>query len=273
MSGSHEDYADDQLIINYKDVCIYGRDYQLLLSPTAWINDTILHYQFVRLQEQYSPSHSIVLLDPVVLSCLMHQCDDIDEFIDFSKGCHIALERTLRILLPVNDSMVATSSNWYIPSSTAGMGTHWSLLVLDITDNCATNLIGYHFDSIPLSGNYTAAQHVASKMESLFRILKLPYNRDFVAFDPTRPIVEPKIKECLVPKQQNGYDCGIHVLIHTEIILRLPPNVAIESFNVEHSIHEFITENGSDSTRHQYSAVVRRRIAKDISDQAAATDG
>ena len=48
-----QQWDPNELIMNYKDICcIYGRDLNLLLlRKEEWLNDTILHYWFIRLQE------------------------------------------------------------------------------------------------------------------------------------------------------------------------------------------------------------------------------
>jgi Ulp1 family protease len=216
------DFKDDQLIINYHDVCIYGRDFRLLKTHGAWLNDTILHYQLVRLQENYSPDKTILLMDPVVLSFFMHQCEDLDDFTEFWNGCNNGFTETHRLVLPIVDTM-SESKNWY-----ARTGTHWSLLILDIH---ASTLRGYHFDSVAQSGNYSCAQQVANKMQLLFHS---------ISPQPTSktkcPVVaiDVAIQECKVPKQENGFDCGIHVLIAAEMIVRQPYNFAIEPNMVRH---------------------------------------
>jgi sentrin-specific protease 8 len=265
-------YDDDQLIINYNDVCVYGRDYKLLKTDDSWLNDTIMQYQLVRLQEVYAPHKHTLFLDPAVISFFMHQCEDLDEFIDFWNGCNNGFENSHRIVLPINDTMSSSNKNWCCDT-----GTHWSLLVLDIPNDTATsNLAGYHFDSITQSGNYSSAQDVARKMQSLFD-MKNPQRNTSLETTNTQShslnaTMMEVIQECVVPKQCNGYDCGVHALINAETIARQPYNFIIES-NMESHIQAFIatittrdrTENKTKLiAQHYVGSIIRQRIANDI---------
>lgn len=129
-----EEYGLDELVVNCRDACIYGRDLLLLEEPTktAWLNDACLHFALQRLMQQVeeeaehrtsSTPRDVLCLDPSVLSFLMHQCDDKDDLLDFGQGYnHFA--GVHRVYLPINDNL--TNRNWHIP----GGGTHWSLLLV-----------------------------------------------------------------------------------------------------------------------------------------------
>jgi Ulp1 family protease len=248
------DFLDDQLIINYNDVCIYGRDFRLLRTTGAWLNDTILHYQLVRLQEQYSPNQTILFLDPIVVSFFMHQCEDLDELTEFWNGCNNGFSGTHRIVFPIVDTM-SDHQNWY-----ARTGTHWSLLVLDVHDS---SLHGYHFDSISQSGNFSCAQQVANKLQALFRV-KTTHSKPEATSSTA-----VAIHECRVPTQNNGYDCGIHVLIAAEMIALQPHHFKIES-SMEHHFSKAISMwmgKQSDTSMERCCDFMRQQIASDILEQ------
>jgi Ulp1 family protease len=251
MQGKRGDYDDDQLIINYNDVCIYGRDFYLLTNHGAWLNDTILHYQLVRLQEQYASDKKILLLDPIVISFFMHQCKDADDLADFWNGCNNGFSGTHRLILPIVDTM-SDHQNWYTRT-----GTHWSLLVLDIHHS---TLYGYHFDSISQSGNFSCAHQVANKLQALFHVNTLHSNTE------TNSHMVVTLLECAVPKQKNGYDCGVHVLIAAEMIAQQPYHFHIEP-NMEHHFYNATSLwMGEDdcASMDRCCDIMRQRIASDI---------
>ena len=39
-------------LLNYHDAVIYPSDLEILDSPTAWLNDAIIHFQLTRLQHR-----------------------------------------------------------------------------------------------------------------------------------------------------------------------------------------------------------------------------
>jgi len=173
----------DTLLVDYKDACIYGRDLHLLKSPTAWLNDSCIHYALVRLQQEHE---AVVLVDPVAVTCLVQQCQDEEDLEDFAQGYQHAKGK--RVFLPVNDALTG--------SMTVGGGSHWSLLVVD------DDGLYYHFDSA--SGNARAARIVARQWSRLF-------GRD-----------APKVEEMTTPKQANGYDCGLHVIAAATALFHVP---------------------------------------------------
>lgn len=66
-----EQHKQEQMLVNYCDAVIYPSDLALLDSPTAWLNDAIIHFQLTRLEQfhqDYTGGHSENLfLDPYVL--------------------------------------------------------------------------------------------------------------------------------------------------------------------------------------------------------------
>lgn len=198
----------DDLVVNYHDACLYGRDISLLYS-NGWLNADCIHYQFKRLQQEFSPDLKHLLLDPSAVSFLMHQCNDDDEMSEFASG-YIFFRTSERLFIPVNDNMMP-SSQWNV----TGLGTHWSLLVLllskkqaKVSNQSCWEISPYHYDSIPGSSNGQAASAVSIKFCKLFQ----DCIKGTVALN--------SIHHCTCPYQVNGYDCGMHVLATTEVLLR-----------------------------------------------------
>jgi sentrin-specific protease 8 len=198
MSAIHQ-FGDNELVINYNDAVIYGKDLGLYENRTAWLNDACIHYRLTRLQQKYDPtSKSELFFDPAVVSFLMHQVEDEDEMRDFSRGYN-HFESTKRIFVPVNDNM--GSSHWQTP----GLGSHWSLLVLNVSSEPPISL---HFDSVTGS-NQKTAQAVATKLYQALDTARQSARRD---------LENNVVQECITPQQKNGFDCGVHVLANAEAL-------------------------------------------------------
>ena len=311
-SRKAKQWDHEEWIMNYNDICgIYGRDLNLLLQREnhgSWLNDTIIHYWLIRLQETYqqqpmnpntasscsssssssniidgltrnnnnndendeshsqqpppqqrqlSSSSSFIIFDPIVVSYLIHQLDIIntdedDEDVDddechnfWNTHFHNRFPTTttstsvsqqlllLRVLLPINDTMIpGTFARSYPP-----LGTHWSLLVIDIEPKSNNNstatgtntasissehwiLQGYHMDSMASSsslsshhhssGNIHCAQAVADQLQRLIQKMLAPVTHDSVGnsinSDPnTRTTTTTDIPQ----QQQQQPDCRV----------------------------------------------------------------
>jgi Ulp1 family protease len=239
---------DDELMVNYNDVCIYGRDYKLLLSLSAWLNDTCIQYQLVRLQEEYRAQRpqlhplDAVLLDPTVVSYFMHQCETDEELLtDFLPGYQM-FAHTRRIFVPINDCLTSQLSQ------SVGKGTHWSLLVVHIDNHHAESpksaapsvcpppspleqLRGFHYDSVPQSRNGAVAAIVAEKLMYTLQLLYRQQHSSTTSVggedtksqtnhrDSTPSLSTIRVVECNAPLQRNGFDCGLHVLAAAQVLL------------------------------------------------------
>ena len=260
-SSSSKTFADDELVINYHDACIYGRDLKLLKSRTAWLNDACLHYYFSCLQQQLETKNYWLLWDPAVVSFLMHQCqDDDDDLLDLSRG-YDNFRGVQRILVPINDNYVA--SNWQVP----GKGTHWSLMLVQVKCvdyDCESNrsLCFFHFDSVPGS-NQRAAQQVARKLTQLWSLVQ----QQQTIRDNNNNVV---VQECRVPTQANGYDCGIHVLATAEALLLVEEHDdgSFRQSDMEQAVQQRMTNDPMCCC-----VKLRQRIARDIIDKQATERG
>jgi sentrin-specific protease 8 len=183
-------YEDTDLILNYHDAVIYGSDLKLVQSRTDWLNDACIHFFFNLLQHAENTRQS-VFMDPSVLSYFMHQCTDEEDIEDFVSNTRFPA--TGKVFIPVNDNM-ALSSGWQLPKS----GNHWSLLMVMISPRIVQFC---HFDSVRSSGNYRAAQDIVDKLGRY--VFRQSTNADLV--------------QASTPQQDNGYDCGIHVLAAAQV--------------------------------------------------------
>ena len=244
--SSSSNYKPDELIVNYHDACIYGRDLALVESSRAWLNDAVIHFYLSVLQHSQQPppsqqqapslpstnnnnnnnqdaaSDHTIFLDPSVISFLMHQCHDDEDLMEFAAGAcgNFDAARHLRLVIPMNDHFGASANAWAIP----GAGMHWSLLIMSyITkEDNATVSHAWHLDSH--GGNASAAKAVARKIHharSLVRNDSSSTNQQSAMSTKIKP---PSVHECQVPQQQNGHDCGIHVLAAAEALWPLPPS-------------------------------------------------
>ena len=233
----------DDLVVNYHDACMYGRDL-LVLRTNDWLNGDCIHYWLKRLQQDCCSSscdkcRTTLLFDPSAISFFMHQCEDEDEMADFASG-YEQFQFTDRLLIPISDDM-KPSAHWNIP----GQGTHWSLLVLAWEKEAGRQTYcpkGYHYDSIPESGNMDAAYAVATKFYQLLQLMGV-----------IRPSIA-SLNECPVPRQKNTVDCGIHVLITAETLLQ----GTCDETQIRGRLTQLFQENPD------YCCDYRNRIAEDV---------
>ena len=175
-----------------------------------------------------STHRSLLFMDPSVVSFWMHQCIDQDEIHDFVKNTQFPGkegERDGVLFIPVNDNMstYSTSNNtiWQVSDS----GSHWSLLVLEVfcteerkkdNQNFLTSTLRFwHFDSIRNSGNIQAAKDIAAKI--CLHVYPKASIISALASDLSK-VTEGILHQAETPQQQNGYDCGVHVLGAAKIL-------------------------------------------------------
>ena len=184
---------ENHLILNFHDAILYESDLELLESPIAWLNDSIILFGLKSLEQRHTTA-SIQFMDPAVISFLMHQCTEDEYLLDFMEG-NATLLKAERILCPISDGHIP-SEQWQ-----RRHGTHWSLLIIE--QSGGNNTSYYHWDSVRGS-NAHAAQAVADKFAVII------HNN-----------VTPIVIECASPQQDNGYDCGLHVLAAAEFLAPL----------------------------------------------------
>ncbi|KAG1709694.1 hypothetical protein DVH05_020347 [Phytophthora capsici] len=175
-----------QQVLNYHDVQLYDSDVELFAGP-HWLNDNAINF-YLQYLTQTRASSDVLLMDPAVVSCLLHQCEDEDEYQDLARGLSL-MDKKLCII-PVTDN-----------ESLGGDSSHWSLLLYQDKQF-------RHFDSS--SGhNRHAAQGIAESFELLLQAI----GRHDGASGQVEEVQD-------APQQQNGYDCGMYVLVLAEYLCR-----------------------------------------------------
>jgi sentrin-specific protease 8 len=130
-------------------------------------------------------------MDPAVVSCMMLQCDDKEDFQDLANG--LQLEQKQIIFIPVNDN-----------DHFGGGSSHWSLLIYHRDGNNYGN-----YDS-SFGHNLNAAQNIARVFSRLLNINSETTADSSYAFESVQD----------APQQHNGYDCGMYVLQIAEYFCR-----------------------------------------------------
>ena len=282
----------NKLILNYLgDAVIYSSDLALLDCPTAWLNSDLIHFHFLRLQNEphlvvgsdsksskddategggQQPTIDCLFLDPTVISFIMYQLDESDEdevsnltsawkLNDDAKQQH----EIKRIFLPINDEHKSSHMS-YTPGQHAG-GSHWSLLVIDIIASTSKNetkpqILYYSFDS-HRGYNISAANAVANKMNSIFR-------QHYSSLQTDQMTKEANVIECQALQQNNGYDCGLYTLFFAEALLRYA-NVTcsggcsglLDDSAIETAFTSYMNDLGGQI---HFASNIRKRIADDI---------
>ena len=80
-------------------------------------------------------------------------------------------------------------------------------------------LHGYHMDSLSHSGNIHCAQAIADQFQRLIYTVMINISNSTTTTTQIPPS-SVNIQTINVPQQQNGYDCGIHVLLNAETVLQ-----------------------------------------------------
>lgn len=193
------------VIDSFRDADLTRADL-MLFSGGCWLNSSCINYAYRRIEEELenelrqssedaemnakrlSTLQSILMMDPSVVSFLVLQCTEDDEFEEFYNG--IEVYNRSWILLPVNNNESFESNE---------SASHWSLLACHVSSGTLL-----HFDSSRLANN-EAAKRVA---KNLYRLLK-------------RKDAPKVINVASAPQQTNGYDCGIYVILASKRIAQL----------------------------------------------------
>ena len=173
-------------VLAYHDVLLYESDVALLTRRDAWLNDTVLHF-YLQYLTHTCASSDVLLMDPSVVSCLVHQCDDEDEYVELAQGVGDLATRRLCVL-PVADNATLDCGS-----------SHWSVLLY--SDGRFR-----HVDS-RAGHNRSAAHRVAVAFE---RLLEAVGRTD----GHGASVCVEEVADA--PQQPNGYDCGMYVLLVAE---------------------------------------------------------
>ncbi|KAI9910537.1 hypothetical protein PsorP6_010282 [Peronosclerospora sorghi] len=97
-------------VLNYHDVQLYESDFALFRNR-QWFNDNAINFYF-QYPTQTHTSKSVLLMDPAVVSCLLHQCEDEDEYRELAKGLDLAYRHLYIIPVTDNETLDGNSSHW-----------------------------------------------------------------------------------------------------------------------------------------------------------------
>lgn len=182
--GVSSEGMGDSWYVNFRGCIVYESD-ATLLEDRNWLNDSLLLFAMLRLEERHA-NPSLAFMDPCVVSYLNCQCASDAERVQF--GADNNLGSKSHLLVPITNSTSFDRSS-----------THWSLLVIETASRvCA------HFDSCQQS-NYEAA---LATTRNLLVALCLPHNSDL------------QLIKAKSPHQQNSYDCGVYTILFADVLAR-----------------------------------------------------
>lgn len=182
--------SEGEIILSYHDTLLRSSDVELLHGP-RWLNDNIISFWFEYLEhELYKDAASICFISPQIAQFIKsaYSCNNVEDVTAMLESFDLGPKNL--VLVPINDCDVNVNE--------AG-GSHWSLLIYR-----ADKRIFEHYDSHKASINSYHAHNVASVIYPLLKLENSEFN-----------IVE---MECT--QQDNGYDCGVHVICNAEALCR-----------------------------------------------------
>lgn len=173
----------------FKSITLYYNDIQDHLLGKTWLNDNIITFYYLFLEESFKNKNFIFLNPSISFLSLMCEYDDILEQVkDFE------LEKKDLIFIPINDCQDISQ----------GGGSHWSLLVYDRRKK------KYLYLDSAGKYNYQTSIKILQKLSKII--------------DPDAQEVD--FEQIDVPSQNNSYDCGIFTLCYTENVAENEGNVS-----------------------------------------------
>lgn len=174
-----------RVVLHYHDTLLRQSDFDLLDGP-CWLNDKLIALWFDYLENERYSEHKdkIAFIAPEVV-----------QFLKFGSPEDAKVMFTER-RLPDKRLVVMALNN--CSSLDSPGGTHWSLLIY-------TPEKGFqHYDSSTGNGNISHGKKTARVLTLLLR--------DNV------PLKEPRVVEVPCIQQENGYDCGLHVICNADAV-------------------------------------------------------
>lgn len=237
-------------VLNYHDVLLYASDVALF-AHSQWLNDNAINFYFQFLYQSLcvardpsqqqshdaSSNSDVLFVDPAVVSCMMLQCDDDDEYQELGSG--LELQQKQLCFIPVNDN-----------EHFGGESSHWSLLVY----RRATHSFE-HFDS-SAGHNTRAAKRIMTTFE---KMLWLCSGSSGGAGNRAVTDAATFVNVHDAPQQRNGYDCGMYVLVVAEYLCRQHMISSLSGDQpLSSSLQEFVTPKRVTKTRLEMPALIRR---------------
>ncbi|CAM9750224.1 unnamed protein product [Ectocarpus fasciculatus] len=196
-------------VLNYHDAVVYDTDVALF-GDGEWLNDNCINWFFRVLEHEVFPGRTdLLFMDPAVVSCMMNQCDDLEEYEDLGRGLELATRSM--VFVPVNNAAGPFSR-----------GSHWSLLVFERGDaggdKRRSGMRFRHFDSSEGS-NRTPAELTAAKFVQML---------DEKTVGDDKPSRVEHVRDA--PQQRNAFDCGMYTILLAErLALKAPAATAAVS--------------------------------------------
>lgn len=173
----------NDVVLSYFNCLLRKSDVELLKGP-YWLNDVLIGFYFEYLDQKCNKSDKkeILFVCPE-LTQILKMTDPLQYSIFLDP---LGASEANFIFFPLNDCNRTDKAG----------GSHWSLLLYCRGEKCC-----YHFDSSNGSNSRIASDFAKT-------LIRYTVGKS-----------EKKLVEINCPQQNNGYDCGIHVLCMTDIIL------------------------------------------------------
>lgn len=183
--------SEGKVVLSYHDVLLRESDIALL-HPGRWLNDLVISFWFEYLHREVFRDYKdqICFVAPEMVQLVRAVASNNISAEEFSVMLSPTEWMSKRVVFfPINDSSI---------DATAVGGNHWSLLVWTVDAS------GFeHYDSIENSSNRIHALEVVNTLSQLI---------------PTLQEKKNKITRGVCQRQENSFDCGIHVLANCDAI-------------------------------------------------------
>ncbi|KAJ1953497.1 hypothetical protein EC988_002959 [Linderina pennispora] len=178
----------ERAILSYHDTVLFKGD-PTTLHEGQWLNDNILSFYFEYLMHDIlKGDDSVLFLKPTISYYLTHQAvsPNLLAVVPSNMDCKEV------IFIPVNGQQPADLSR---PFTRRGIA-HWSLLIY-----IRSTRTYHYFDSLAAT-NYSAASQTQRRI-------------DYLLGNELTKIV---MHSC--PQQENGFDCGVFVVLFADVLAR-----------------------------------------------------
>lgn len=188
--------SEGKIILSYHDVVLRQSDVAHL-EPRQWLNDMIISFWFEYLPREVYPEYRglMYFMPPEMVQFIKASSSNetsSEELSSMLNPKELASKKV--IFFPINDSPT--------DSVTVG-GSHWSLLVFNGKSGSFE-----HYDSFTGSVNHVHAECVFRAMAPILADVLGKKESDLQFAE----------KDCT--QQENGYDCGVHLLCNSDAICR-----------------------------------------------------
>lgn len=172
----------NRIVLNFHNTLLRESDVNLLMGP-HWLNDQIISFYLEYLEKNvFQNTRGLLFISPEVVQCLKFVMrQEMSIFLE-----PLNAKGKSFIFLPLNDNNEVKAG-----------GNHWSLLVFSRPESTF-----YYYDSL---NNGTSLRSLRPFLLELAAAIDCP------EFDVRQG-------DCI--KQNNSYDCGIHVVCNVECLAR-----------------------------------------------------